>query len=63
MELCPILCNLVPRAFYRFEGNQRSMFEFMLAVSNSYTSLINRWYANAYKCGFKLRHNKKSSIC
>ena len=53
MELCPILCNLIPRASYRFEGDQRSMFEFILVVSNSYASLINRWYANAYKCGFK----------
>ena len=59
VELCPILCNLVPRAFYRFEGDQRSMFEFILVVLNSYTSLINRWYTNAYKRGFKLRQNKK----
>ena len=48
MELCPILCNLIPRASYRFEGDQRSMFEFILVVSNSYASLINRWYANAW---------------
>ena len=33
MELCPILCNLVPRASYRFEGDQRSMFEFILVVN------------------------------
>jgi len=50
---------------YRFEGDQRSMFEFMLVVSNLYTSLINRWYANAYKCGFKLWQTRRKwdKIC